>query len=155
MVPWLGVYRCSAFSCPTTPPSQPTERHLTYPNQPATVARMEPYLQWLGIQLMELGGTAMSLLLLLVLAASPLQQARAVGGGRPRVPAILVFGDSIVDTGNNNAVLTLTKSNFRPYGKDLNGGVPTGRFSNGRIPTDFVGSCPAPLAAMRLEHEPN
>ncbi|NP_001146030.1 GDSL esterase/lipase EXL3 [Zea mays] len=140
MVPWLGVYRCSAFSCPTTPPSQPTERHLTYPNQPATVARMEPYLQWLGIQLMELGGTAMSLLLLLVLAASPLQQARAVGGGRPRVPAILVFGDSIVDTGNNNAVLTLTKSNFRPYGKDLNGGVPTGRFSNGRIPTDFVAS---------------
>ncbi|KAL6846688.1 hypothetical protein ACP4OV_024136 [Aristida adscensionis] len=61
-------------------------------------------------------------------------------GGRSRVPAILVFGDSIVDTGNNNAVLTLTKADFRPYGQDLNGGVPTGRFSNGRIPPDFVAS---------------
>ncbi|XP_066390637.1 GDSL esterase/lipase EXL3-like isoform X2 [Miscanthus floridulus] len=90
---------------------------------------------------MERGGTAMSLLLLLVLAVSPWQAGAAGGGrGRPRVPAILVFGDSIVDTGNNNAVLTLTKSNFRPYGKDLNGGVPTGRFSNGRVPTDFIAS---------------
>lgn len=97
---------------------------------------------------MERGGTAMSLLVLLlvlvlVLAVSPCLAAGVAGDqrGRPRVPAILVFGDSIVDTGNNNAVLTLTKSNFRPYGKDLNGGVPTGRFSNGRIPPDFVGSC--------------
>jgi hypothetical protein len=96
---------------------------------------------------MERGCTAMSLLLLLlvlVVSVSPWQAVGAAAGGRggrPRVPAILVFGDSIVDTGNNNAVLTLTKSNFRPYGKDLNGGVPTGRFSNGRVPTDFVGSC--------------
>ncbi|XP_062193273.1 GDSL esterase/lipase EXL3-like [Phragmites australis] len=86
------------------------------------------------VQLMEHGSA--TLLLLLVLAVSSWQ----VGGGRPRVPAILVFGDSIVDTGNNNAVLTLTKSDFRPYGKDLNGGVPTGRFSNGRIPPDFLAS---------------
>ncbi|CAL5073066.1 unnamed protein product [Urochloa decumbens] len=96
------------------------------------------------------GGTALSSLLpLLALAVSPWQVAAATnvtaapGGGRahgPRVPAILVFGDSIVDTGNNNAVLTLTKANFRPYGQDLNGGVPTGRFSNGRIPTDLLGS---------------
>jgi hypothetical protein len=89
----------------------------------------------------------MSLLPLLVLAVSPWQVAAgnvtAAGGGRwPRVPAVLVFGDSIVDTGNNNAVLTLTKSNFRPYGQDLNGGVPTGRFSNGRIPSDLLGSSP-------------
>ncbi|CAL5073065.1 unnamed protein product [Urochloa decumbens] len=96
------------------------------------------------------GGTALSSLLpLLALAVSPWQVAAATnvtaapGGGRahgPRVPAILVFGDSIVDTGNNNAVLTLTKANFRPYGQDLNGGVPTGRFSNGRIPTDLLAS---------------
>lgn len=101
---------------------------------------------------MELGGTAMSLLLLLVLVltVSPWQAAGAAGGGRPRVPAILVFGDSIVDTGNNNAVLTLTKSNFRPYGKDLNGGVPTGRFSNGRIPTDFVGAFRLSSSSMKL-----
>uniref|UniRef100_A0A0A9BNT0 GDSL esterase/lipase EXL3 n=1 Tax=Arundo donax TaxID=35708 RepID=A0A0A9BNT0_ARUDO len=83
---------------------------------------------------------------ILVLGVSSWQVGRAgngtaVGGrGKPRVPAILVFGDSIVDTGNNNAVLTLTKSDFSPYGKDLNGGVPTGRFSNGRISPDFLAS---------------
>lgn len=117
---------------------------------------------------MERGGsTAMSplllllLVLVLVLAVSPWQAAGAAGGGggrgTPRVPALLVFGDSIVDTGNNNAVLTLTKSNFRPYGKDLNGGVPTGRFSNGRVPTDFVGTYVSPLLHLHLplpiEHE--
>ncbi|MCL7041539.1 hypothetical protein MKW94_025025 [Papaver nudicaule] len=55
-----------------------------------------------------------------------------------RVPAILVFGDSIVDPGNNNNMVTLAKSNFLPYGKDFMGGIPTGRFSNGRIPTDLI-----------------
>ena len=55
------------------------------------------------------------------------------------VPAVLVFGDSIVDPGNNNNLNTLVKSNFPPYGRDLMGGVPTGRFSNGKIPSDFIG----------------
>ncbi|XP_019433880.1 PREDICTED: GDSL esterase/lipase EXL1-like [Lupinus angustifolius] len=54
------------------------------------------------------------------------------------VPAVLVFGDSIMDTGNNNNVLTLTRSNFPPYGKDFKGGIPTGRFSNGKVPSDFI-----------------
>ncbi|XP_075668049.1 GDSL esterase/lipase At2g04570-like [Castanea sativa] len=55
-----------------------------------------------------------------------------------KVPAIIVFGDSTVDAGNNNVVPTLLKSNFRPYGRDFPGGRPTGRFSNGRIPPDFI-----------------
>ena len=55
-----------------------------------------------------------------------------------KVPAIIVFGDSTVDAGNNNVVPTLLKSNFRPYGRDFAGGRPTGRFSNGRIPPDFI-----------------
>ncbi|XP_074276101.1 GDSL esterase/lipase EXL3-like isoform X1 [Silene latifolia] len=54
------------------------------------------------------------------------------------VPAIFGFGDSIIDPGNNNNLNTLSKSNFPPYGKDFMGGIPTGRFSNGRIPTDFI-----------------
>lgn len=53
--------------------------------------------------------------------------------------ALLVFGDSIVDPGNNNDVNTPSKANYRPYGKDFNGGVPTGRFSDGMIPSDFIG----------------
>ena len=55
-----------------------------------------------------------------------------------RVPAIIVFGDSSVDAGNNNVISTVLKSNFRPYGRDFEGGRPTGRFSNGRIPPDFI-----------------
>ncbi|CAI9756378.1 unnamed protein product [Fraxinus pennsylvanica] len=57
--------------------------------------------------------------------------------GAAKVPAILVFGDSSVDAGNNNQISTVLKSNFRPYGRDFFGGKPTGRFSNGRIPPDF------------------
>ncbi|KAK6142444.1 hypothetical protein DH2020_022792 [Rehmannia glutinosa] len=55
-----------------------------------------------------------------------------------KVPAIIVFGDSSVDAGNNNQVPTIARSNFEPYGRDFAGGKPTGRFSNGRIATDFV-----------------
>ncbi|XP_015881508.3 GDSL esterase/lipase At2g42990-like [Ziziphus jujuba] len=55
-----------------------------------------------------------------------------------KVPAIIVFGDSTVDAGNNNVIPTLLKSNFQPYGRDFFGGRPTGRFSNGRILPDFI-----------------
>jgi hypothetical protein len=55
------------------------------------------------------------------------------------IPALLVFGDSIVDAGNNNDLETLVKSNFPPYGKDFEGGIPTGRFCNGKIPSDIIG----------------
>ncbi|KAK8648615.1 hypothetical protein V6N13_129364 [Hibiscus sabdariffa] len=54
------------------------------------------------------------------------------------VPAVIVFGDSTVDPGNNNQISTVLKSNFAPYGRDYYGGQPTGRFSNGRIATDFI-----------------
>ncbi|KAG7984870.1 hypothetical protein I3843_04G181800 [Carya illinoinensis] len=55
-----------------------------------------------------------------------------------KVPAIIVFGDSSVDAGNNNWIPTIARSNFEPYGRDFKGGKPTGRFSNGRIATDFI-----------------
>ncbi|KAJ8439809.1 hypothetical protein Cgig2_029069 [Carnegiea gigantea] len=54
------------------------------------------------------------------------------------VPALFGFGDSIIDPGNNNHLMTLIKCNFPPYGKDFKGGIPTGRFSNGKIPTDML-----------------
>lgn len=55
-----------------------------------------------------------------------------------KIPAIIVFGDSSVDAGNNNYIPTVARSNFEPYGRDFQGGRPTGRFSNGRITTDFI-----------------
>ncbi|KAK3130886.1 hypothetical protein QOZ80_6BG0499270 [Eleusine coracana subsp. coracana] len=55
-----------------------------------------------------------------------------------KVPAVIVFGDSTVDTGNNNAIGTMLKSNFPPYGRDMAGAKATGRFCNGRLPPDFI-----------------
>ncbi|CAK9163898.1 unnamed protein product [Ilex paraguariensis] len=55
-----------------------------------------------------------------------------------KVSSIIVFGDSSVDSGNNDHIHTVLKSNFEPYGRDFYGGKPTGRFSNGRMPTDFI-----------------
>ncbi|OIV94854.1 hypothetical protein TanjilG_22051 [Lupinus angustifolius] len=55
------------------------------------------------------------------------------------VPAVIVFGDSIVDPGNNNNISTVIKCNFLPYGRDFAGGNrPTGRFSNGLVPSDII-----------------
>ncbi|RWR89640.1 GDSL esterase/lipase [Cinnamomum micranthum f. kanehirae] len=54
------------------------------------------------------------------------------------ITSILVFGDSSVDPGNNNRLSTTFKGNFPPYGKDFYNGSSTGRFTNGRLPTDFI-----------------
>lgn len=59
---------------------------------------------------------------------------------QPLVPALFVFGDSTADVGNNNLLKTILKANFLPYGRDFDTGMPTGRFSNGRIATDFTAS---------------
>lgn len=58
----------------------------------------------------------------------------------PKVPAVIVFGDSLVDPGNNNELLTIARCNFPPYGKDFSGHQATGRFSNGKIPPDLIGN---------------
>lgn len=56
------------------------------------------------------------------------------------VPALFSFGDSILDTGNNNNLPTLTKCNYPPYGRDFYGGIPTGRFCDGKNPSDLIGN---------------
>ncbi|KAJ6840043.1 uncharacterized protein M6B38_312395 [Iris pallida] len=53
-------------------------------------------------------------------------------------PALIVFGDSIVDPGNNNVIETMIKCNFPPYGQDFLNHQPTGRFSNGKVPSDLL-----------------
>ncbi|KAJ9690562.1 hypothetical protein PVL29_012954 [Vitis rotundifolia] len=56
------------------------------------------------------------------------------------VSAVLVFGDSTVDPGNNNYIQTPFRSNFPPYGRDFENQEPTGRFTDGRLATDFIAS---------------
>ncbi|KAM3211502.1 hypothetical protein ACQJBY_064956 [Aegilops geniculata] len=51
-------------------------------------------------------------------------------GAAPMVPALFVFGDSLLDSGNNNNLASLAKANYLPYGIDFAAG-PTGRFCNG------------------------
>lgn len=52
-------------------------------------------------------------------------------------PANFVFGDSLVDVGNNNYIASLSKANYPPFGIDF--GRPTGRFTNGRTIVDIIG----------------
>lgn len=56
--------------------------------------------------------------------------------------ATFVFGDSLVDAGNNNFLFSLSKANSPPYGIDFkpSHGKPTGRFTNGRTISDIVGN---------------
>ncbi|XP_010689974.2 GDSL esterase/lipase At5g22810 [Beta vulgaris subsp. vulgaris] len=58
--------------------------------------------------------------------------------GQPIVPALFIFGDSVVDVGNNNNLHTIVKSDFLPYGRDFSYHQPTGRFCNGKLATDFT-----------------
>lgn len=55
--------------------------------------------------------------------------------------ALFIFGDSLYDPGNNNYINTSTdfQANFLPYGKSFFN-TPTGRFSDGRLIIDFIGT---------------
>ncbi|KAL5227967.1 hypothetical protein ABZP36_016232 [Zizania latifolia] len=57
---------------------------------------------------------------------------------QPEFSAIFYFGDSVLDTGNNNYIPTLAVANHAPYGRDFPGKRPTGRFSNGRLVPDLL-----------------
>lgn len=61
-----------------------------------------------------------------------------------QVPCFFIFGDSLVDNGNNNRIVTLARANYRPYGVDFPQG-PTGRFTNGRTFVDVLGNQCTPL----------
>ncbi|GLJ50127.1 hypothetical protein SUGI_1066550 [Cryptomeria japonica] len=59
--------------------------------------------------------------------------------GNGKIPALFTFGDSLVDPGNNNFIPTWVKANHPPYGQDFMGDEQNGRFSNGKLATDFIG----------------
>ncbi|KAJ0079045.1 hypothetical protein Patl1_23073 [Pistacia atlantica] len=52
--------------------------------------------------------------------------------------AFLVFGDSLVDSGNNNYLATTARADAPPYGIDYPTRQPTGRFSNGLNIPDII-----------------
>ncbi|TQE09737.1 hypothetical protein C1H46_004694 [Malus baccata] len=56
-----------------------------------------------------------------------------------RQVALFIFGDSYLDSGNNNYIntTTLDQANFLPYGETYFK-FPTGRFSDGRLMSDFI-----------------
>ncbi|CAN6171943.1 unnamed protein product [Urochloa humidicola] len=85
-------------------------------------------------------------------AAAPTTSTTTGGSscGGASVPAALwVFGDSYADTGNlGDLGRELTHAWYDPYG-DTFPGRPTGRFSDGRVLTDFIASAmgvPTPVA---------
>ena len=51
---------------------------------------------------------------------------------------IFIFGDSLVDTGNNNYITTLARADIWYNGIDFANGFPTGRFCNGRTAPDYL-----------------
>ncbi|KAL6556448.1 hypothetical protein OROGR_005736 [Orobanche gracilis] len=57
-----------------------------------------------------------------------------------RAPALFVIGDSSVDCGTNNFLGTFARADRPPYGRDFDTHQPIGRFCNGRIPVDYIGT---------------
>jgi phospholipase/lecithinase/hemolysin len=55
--------------------------------------------------------------------------------------AFFVFGDSLVDSGNNNYLATTARADSPPYGIDYPTHRPTGRFSNGFNIPDLISTC--------------
>ena len=57
---------------------------------------------------------------------------------RVEARAFFVFGDSLVDSGNNDYLLTSARADSPPYGIDYPTHRPTGRFSNGLNIPDII-----------------
>lgn len=91
--------------------------------------------------------TAMDVTLYLLFLLTLTTLVEAAGRGvnndnKSGLGASFIFGDSLVDAGNNNYLPTLSRANMKPNGIDFkaSGGNPTGRFTNGRTIGDIVGT---------------
>lgn len=109
----------------------------------ATLGKQEPELSLstrMGSKCCAISASFLLSVLLLLLPVNVQSQSVSLKKtAPPKVPAVFLFGDSIVDTGNNNALLTTARCDFPPYGKDFPGHMATERFSNGRNPSDILG----------------
>ncbi|KAI4978411.1 hypothetical protein ZWY2020_015164 [Hordeum vulgare] len=75
-------------------------------------------------------------LMVIFLFVGPTTQGREA---LPLVPGVMLFGDSLVCIGNNNYITTWVKANMAPYGRDFMDHFATGRFSNGKVISDYIG----------------
>ncbi|KAD5961850.1 hypothetical protein E3N88_13323 [Mikania micrantha] len=89
----------------------------------------------------SLGSATVSVILAILLALGPLVPRTEAA---PR--AFFVFGDSLVDSGNNNYLATTARADSPPYGIDHPSHRPTGRFSNGYNIPDLI--------SLRIGSEP-
>ncbi|PRQ41642.1 putative triacylglycerol lipase [Rosa chinensis] len=62
----------------------------------------------------------------------------ACAGRQAEARAFFVFGDSLVDNGNNDYLVTTARADSYPYGIDYPTHIPTGRFSNGLNIPDLI-----------------
>ncbi|KAF7120552.1 hypothetical protein RHSIM_Rhsim13G0182800 [Rhododendron simsii] len=83
--------------------------------------------------------SVVSIVILLFILPNFISQNQAQQVSNHSIPAFYVFGDSYVDPGNNDYILSIAKSNFPPYGIDYPNHIATGRFSNGKLIADFFG----------------
>ena len=51
-----------------------------------------------------------------------------------------MFGDSYGDIRNNDFIGTKMTTDFPPYGRDFIDCIPIGRFSNGKLMSDYFGN---------------
>lgn len=95
---------------------------------------------WLSVQLLtDMEVKCFQVAVILMLAFKTCECA-----SRPRFTtpaASFVFGDSLVDAGNNNYIGSLARANYGANGVDFPGGKATGRFCNGRTVADIIGNC--------------
>jgi phospholipase/lecithinase/hemolysin len=85
-------------------------------------------------QRIEVAAAAWPLSLVLLMTDLP----SAVTVARAKATALIVFGDSTVDSGNNDFWPTTARANYPPYGRDFPGGKATGRFCDGLMSTDYL-----------------
>lgn len=64
--------------------------------------------------------------------------------------AFFVFGDSLVDNGNNDYLITTARADSYPYGIDYPTHRPTGRFSNGLNIPDLISVFLTYISTMSL-----
>ncbi|KAL5722222.1 hypothetical protein ACHQM5_005768 [Ranunculus cassubicifolius] len=87
----------------------------------------------------------LTLFILLLSLVHPLSAASVNGSKltshfyRNKVSAVFAFGDSVLDPGNNNQLNTsAVRGNHLPYGRDLPHHPASGRFTNGKLFSDFL-----------------